>query len=1174
MTKELLLAPIRNSTDYIQVRKNIESRKSPIALYGLNDTQKSHMAYGIQDEVKGQVCIVTYNEMEARQIYEDLKFYAGDRAVFLPSKEIMFYNMEATSQNAQEERMKAIETILEGKDCIVVTAIDTFLRLMPPPSSYTKNQISLHIGDTVDLGKVIESLVMQGYEREDIVEERGQFSIRGDIIDIFPSSAEMPVRVELFGDEIDSIRNFQPATQRSLDKIDAVKVYAAKETTIESFDAGEVIQKLNQDYKNISKKLNQGAKEKLQESLEELSEKLRTLGNFRGVEKLLPYIYEKTTCLLHYFKENALFILDEPSRLREKSEGYIEEFKESFKVLIERGEVFPGQGKLILSYGEVIDRLQEKRIVTLSLLPKAIKDFPPKEIINFDTRPMASFHGKLDLLGKEIQRLQYKGYKIALIPGTKERCLKLLEFLKEKEIHAEYLAHEKREFVTGEVVILSGNLRRGFEYVKNKYAVITDYEIYGVHKQQRKTNRIKDASPIKSFIDLKVGDYVVHEGHGIGKYIGIEELKVEGVKKDYLKIRYSGEGFLYVPTDQMDLIQKYIGSDDAPPKLNKLGGSEWAKTKTKVKKAIEDMAGELIKLYAEREKTKGHAFSPDSDWQKQFEELFPYEETPDQLRCIEEVKLDMEKERAMDRLLCGDVGYGKTEVAIRAAFKAVGDSKQVAFLVPTTILAQQHYNTFKQRFSDFPITVEMLSRFKNPTAQKKIIEDIRTGNVDIVIGTHRLLSKDIEYKDLGLLIVDEEQRFGVKHKEALKKLKKSIDVLTLTATPIPRTLHMSMIGIRDMSVIEDPPEERFPVQTYVLGYSESMVVDAISRELSRGGQVYYVYNRVQGIHQVANTLKKLVPQGRVAVAHGQMSERELEKIMLEYMNGEYDILVSTTIIETGMDISNVNTIIIQDADKLGLSQLYQLRGRVGRSYRQGYAYLMYEKDKILSEVAEKRLKAIKEFTEFGSGFKIAMRDLEIRGAGNLLGGEQHGHMAAIGYDLYVKLLEETVGEMKGEYTEKFEDTTIELNVNAYISEKYIGNPSHKIEIYKKIASIRNKEDMYRVEEEIEDRFGDIPLSARNLLLISYIKSLAKGLKVTAITQKDKEIRIQFKDSSMLKPEGIGNVLHTYHRKISFNATAEPYFIYKVLTMDQYKVLMELRDIIEKISGFQTESSSI
>lgn len=1168
MKRELLLAPIKHSPDYVQLIKNIKDKRTPMALYGLNETQKAHMAFGVQNELKGQVCIITYNEIEARQIYEDLKFYVEDKAVLFPSKDVVFYNMEATSEGVGEERMKAIERITEGEECIVVASIEAFLHQLPPKSTYAKHKLELKLNDTINLTSMIEIFILQGYERMDIVEERGQFSVRGDIIDIFPGSANTPYRIEVFGDEIDSIRKFEVGTQRSKEKVEYVKIYSSKETTVGDFNIEEVATRINGDYKGIIKKLDDTAREKLGGRVGEILEKLRELGSFKGIDKLLPYIYETSTSLLDYFPKGTTFLLDEPARLREKADGHIDEFRESFKVLIERGEVLPGQGRLVIPYNQIVEGLKDYNVVSLSLLPKAIRDFAPKEIVNFDTRPMQSFHGKIDLLVKEIQRLQYKGYKTVLAPGTKDRAIRLLELLRDRGINAEFVVTPREDLQTGEVVILQGNLRRGFEYVKNKYALIADYEIYGVHKQGRKEKARKDASPIKSFVDLNVGDYVVHEGHGIGKYIGIEELKVEGIKKDYLKVRYSAEGYLYVPTDQMDLIQKYIGSDDAPPKLNKLGGTEWAKTKSKVKKAIEDMAEDLLKLYAEREKTKGHAYSVDSDWQKQFEDLFPYEETPDQLRCIEEVKMDMQKERAMDRLLCGDVGYGKTEVAIRAAFKAVGDSKQVAFLVPTTILAQQHYNTFKERFSGFPINVEMLSRFKSPSAQKPILEGVRTGNVDIIIGTHRLLSKDIAYKDLGLLIVDEEQRFGVKHKEGLKQLKKSIDVLTLTATPIPRTLHMSMIGIRDMSIIEDPPEERFPVQTYVLAYNEAMIVDAITREVGRGGQVYYVHNRVQSIHQIANKLTELVPQCKIAVAHGQMSEKELEKIMLDYIQGEYDVLVSTTIIETGLDISNVNTIIIQDADRLGLSQLYQLRGRVGRSYRQGYAYLMYEKDKVLSEVAEKRLKAIKEFTEFGSGFRIAMRDLEIRGSGNLLGGEQHGHMAAIGYDLYVRLLEETVGELKGEYVEKFDDTTIELNVNAYIAETYIRNQGHKIEIYKKIASIRNVDDMYKIEEEIEDRFGDIPMSVRNLLLISYIKALAKQLRVTAITQKDKDVRIQFKSGSMLRPEGIGMVLHDYNRKITFNATAQPYFIYKILTMDQYKMLTELKDIIEKISGFQ------
>ena len=1164
MDKGLLLAPMKKSMDYIQLMDNIKKEKTPIALYGLNETQKSHIVYGIHSESKGQVCMITYNDMEAKQIYEDLKFYAGNKALLFPAKDIVFYHMEAISHDAEEERMKAIEKIIEKEDCIVVTSIEALLRQLPPSASYAENRISFEVGKTVDLADVIETFVFQGYERMDIVEERGQFSIRGDIIDIFPGSSETPFRIELFGDEVDSIRRFQVNTQRSMDGVASVKIYPAEETIIKDFDIEEMSSKLHRDYGLLSKKIDMDAERNLKEKLEEIIGKLKEFENFKGIEKFLPYIYKEPSTLLDYFNRDAIFILDDPNRLREKSAGYIDEFRQGFNILMERGEVFPKQGELVLDYNRIIEKLQKHSLIALSLLPRAIKDIPIKEIINFDTRPMQSFNGKVEFLIKEIKRLQYRGYKTVLVPGTEERANRLSELLKNNEINAGIASTAKRNLVAGEAVIVNGNLRRGFEYIRNKYVLITDFEIYGVHKQQRKTVKRKDGSLIKSFTDLNVGDYVVHEGHGIGKYIGMEELKIEGATKEYFKISYLGEDFLYVPADQMDLIQKYIGSEDAPPKLNRLGSVEWTKAKTKAKKAIEDMAEDLLKLYAERERTKGFEFGGDTDWQKQFEDLFPYVETPDQLRCIEEVKRDMEKERAMDRLLCGDVGYGKTEVAIRAAFKAAVDSKQVAFLVPTTILAQQHYNTFKQRFSGFPINIEMLSRFKSPKEQRQILEGMRTGNIDIIIGTHRLLSKDVRFKDLGLLVVDEEQRFGVKSKETLKQLKKTVDVLTLTATPIPRTLHMSMIGIRDVSIIEEPPDERFPVQTYVLAYNEAIVIDAITKEISRGGQVYYVYNRVQNIHRVADQLAQTVPRGRIATAHGRMSERQLEKVMLDYMSGEYDVLVSTTIIETGIDISNVNTIIILDADKLGLSQLYQLRGRVGRSYRQGYAYLMYEKDKMLSEVAERRLKTIKEFTEFGSGFKIAMRDLEIRGAGNLLGGEQHGHMAAIGYDLYVKLLEETMRQLKGDHVESLEDTIIEINVNAYISEDYIKDQGHKIEIYKKIASIRNMDDMYKIEEEIKERFGSIPSNTQNLLLISYIRSVARAFKITSVTQNGKNIRIQFKDDSRINAEKIGNILYKYNREVIFNATAEPYFIYRVNTTDQHKMLEKLRDIIEEL----------
>lgn len=1168
MKKNILLSPMKDSLQYAQLIETLKNSMAPVGIYGISASQKSHIAYGLHQDLGRRICILTYSDLEAQQIYQDLKFYIKDQVLLFPTKDIVFYDIEANSNEMDEERIKTLNKLTEGGDYIVVASLEALLLKITPPEIYKRYQITLNIGKRLNLSQIIETFIIQGYERTEGVQGKGEFSIRGGIIDIFPPSEEKPIRIELFDDEIDSIRHFSVDTQKSIKKIEEIKIYPATEIIIESGHEEEAIAKLSQELNINLKKLDNTLGEKLQKKVAEAIEKLSNLGSFKGIKQFLPYIYDKTASFLDYLQPETVVVLDEPDRGKEKISAFYKEFRENFKTLLERGEVLPHQASLLFTYEEVLHNLKTFDLVTTSLLPKNHPDFSPREIVNFTCRSPQSFHGKIHLLLEEVKSLIDRGYKLVLMVNTKEKALKLLETIREVNIPVSFVVQQEEEPQQGKIIILQGDLHQGFEYVDTKYIVFTDYEIYGVHKKRRQRAKIKDAAPIKSFIDLQVGDYVVHEGHGIGKYTGIEELTVEGIKKDYLKIRYSGEDHLYVPTHQMDLIQKYIGADNKVPKLNKLGGTEWVKTKAKAKKAIADMAQDLIELYAKREESKGYAFSPDTDWQRQFEYLFPYEETPDQIKVIQEVKQDMEKDRPMDRLLCGDVGYGKTEVAIRAAFKAVMDSKQVAILVPTTILAQQHYNNFKERFSGFPVTVEMLSRFRTTTQQKQTIENLRTGNVDILIGTHRLLSKDVIFKDLGLLVVDEEQRFGVKHKEILKQLKKSVDVLTLTATPIPRTLHMSMVGIRDMSIIEDPPEERYPVQTYVAGYNESLIADAIIREISRGGQVYYVYNRVQAIHQVAVKLANLVPQARIAVAHGQMSERELESLMLNYYHGEYDVLVCTTIIETGLDIANVNTIIIQDADKLGLSQLYQLRGRVGRTNRQGYAYLLYEKDKILSEVAEKRLKAIKEFTEFGSGFKIAMRDLEIRGAGNLLGSEQHGHMASIGYDLYVKLLEEAIGELQGEVAEKYEDTMMELNVDAYISEKYITNQSHKIEIYKKIASIRNREDMYLIEEEIEDRFGDIPLSARNLLMISYIKALARNLKVEYISQKQRHIRIQLKDDEKLKPENIVGVLESYPRQVTINAGQQPYFLYKVETQDQYKMLTDLGKIIEKISGLK------
>lgn len=765
---------------------------------------------------------------------------------------------------------------------------------------------------------------------------------------------------------------------------------------------------------------------------------------------------------------------------------------------------------------------------------------------------------------EDIKEKKKEKYKILILSGTRSRGERLVNHLRDMGVESSY-KDVVREIKPGEVVITFGNQTNGFQYYDIKLSVISDKDIFGQFKKKgKKKQNKKGTGKIKSFTELKPGDFVVHANHGIGVFKGIKQLELQGNKKDYLELIYHSDDKLYVPVEQLDMVQRYIGSEGKKPKVNKLGSSEWTKTKNKVKKSIEEIAEDLVKLYAIRATLKGYKYSDDTVWQKQFEEEFPYEETPDQVLAIDDIKRDMESPKPMDRLLCGDVGYGKTEVAIRAAFKAVMDGKQVAFLVPTTILAQQHYNNFKQRFSDFPVTVDVISRFRTLSEQKATIKSIKEGNVDILIGTHRILQKDIKFKDLGLLIIDEEQRFGVKHKEKMKNLKKNVDVLTLSATPIPRTLHMSLVGVRDISVIETPPEERYPVQTYVVEYNDQLIRDSILREISRGGQIYFVYNRVESIHEMASYISKLVPEGRVQIAHGQMKEKELENVVLDFTENKFDILVATTIIETGMDIKNVNTMIIYDADKMGLSQLYQLRGRVGRTNRMAYCYLTYKRDKILTEVAEKRLKAIKDFTELGSGFKIALKDLEIRGAGNMMGSAQHGHMASIGYDLYCRMLEDTIKLVRGDIDKEPVETSVELKIDAYIPNTYIKDETQKIEVYKKIASIDSKEEFMDIEEELEDRFSDIPISVYNLMNISYIRSLGKKLDVEEIKEISNEVVFQFEDKSSLKEKIVKIIMDKYSKQVAFKLNEKPAIGYSIKNIKKEQVLSVIKDFLEYI----------
>ncbi|CEO16314.1 transcription-repair coupling factor (TRCF ATP-dependent helicase mfd) [[Clostridium] sordellii] len=1122
---DIFISPLQNSKEYKDVINNIENNKGTLLINGLVQSQKPNIVYSIFNDLKKQILYIANTDLEAKKVYEDLCFYMKDKVDYLSSQDIYFYHLDAKDRNDEARKLKVLLRMISKENTVIVTSVEAVLSKYVPKEVLKKNIFTYKIGDTIDIENISKKLVNLGYERVSKIEGFGQFSIRGGIIDVFSLEYDTPIRIELFDDEIESIRTFDVFTQKSIKKIKKCTITPSREF-IYPENTEESLTRLEKD---ISKT----ADDDVYKSIENI----KTKTYFEGVENYIDYMYtDENKSIFTYLKEDAVVFINDVSRLKERCENYINEFKENYKLNLERGLALKQQGNLLYHYSDLEYLAQGKKLILNMLLTKSIKDISVKSIVNFESREIPSFNGKLDILAEELTRLKYNGHKVVLATNTYDRAKKLNKELLNLGIETVLSRKRDVEIYSSQVVIVVGNITSGFQYKSIKFDVITDKEMIGSNKRAKtsKSKKFNKGQKIETFLDLNVGDYVVHENSGVGRYVGIDQLSVNGVKKDYMRVVYQGGDNLYVPIDQMDKIQKFIGADTEKVKLNKLGSSEWSKAKAKVKKEIEDMTKDLVELYAKREKIKGYRFSKDTLWQSEFETLFPYQETDDQIKAIEETKKDMESNKVMDRLICGDVGYGKTEVAIRAIFKACMDQKQVAVLVPTTILAQQHYNTFRSRFENYPIRVEVLSRFKTPKEQKQIIEDARKGLVDVIIGTHRIISKDIDLPNLGLVVIDEEQRFGVKHKESLKKIKSTVDVLTLSATPIPRTLHMSLSGIRDMSVIEEPPQERYPVITYVVEGKESIIQDEIEREIARGGQVFFVYNRVERIDEMASMIQRLVPDAKIAVAHGRMTGKELENIIIGFLNKEYNVLVCTTIIETGMDISNANTMIVYDADKMGLAQLYQLRGRVGRSNRQGYAYFMYEKDKVLSEIAEKRLKAIREFTEFGSGFKIAMRDLEIRGAGNILGPQQHGHMAVIGYDLYVKMLNEAIRKVKGEVVQEEIDVEVDLPVNAYIPDSYIDDEIIKIEMYKKIASIENEGDMNDIKDELADRFSDIPKSVNALISIAYIKTLCKQVGIEKIR--------------MLKDEVILLPLTRYRTK----------------EKNGYKIIDELQSILEQM----------
>ncbi|MBO9131304.1 transcription-repair coupling factor [Bacillus sp. 165] len=1087
---------------------------------GMAASSRSLMMAALYKKTNRSQLIITHNLYQAQKIYEDLSSLLNEDEVWLyPVNELIASEIGVASPELKAQRLEVLNYLCENKKGIIIAPAAGLRRFLPAKDVWARHQISFAVGDEIDLERMLLELNHMGYERKSMVETPGDFSLRGGIVDIYPLTEELPIRVELFDTEVDSIRTFTIEDQRSQGKIESVAIGPATEFILTHDQKQQGIQKLEEGLADTLRSIKD---EKIKTSMaENIGYEVERLKNNQTIEQLFKYMslfYEKPASLIDYLPQDGVIVLDEVSRVQETIEHLENEEAEWYIALLAEGEIIRN-----LHFSHDFQKLIQKTqrsFVYLNLFLRHIPHTHPQNIVNVMCKTMQDFHGQMHVFKSEIERWKKSKATVVLLGANEERAKKIEHILADYDIEADPVVSSDM-LLPGRVQIMIGDLNTGFELPMQKLAVITEKELFKkkVKKTQRK-QKLSNAERIKNYSELKVGDYVVHVNHGIGKFLGIETLVINGVHKDYLHLKYQGNDKLYVPVEQIDQVQKYVGSEGKEPKIYKLGGTDWKRVKNKVESSVQNIADDLIKLYAEREASKGYAFMPDGLEQSEFESSFPYQETEDQLRSITEIKKDMERERPMDRLLCGDVGYGKTEVAIRAAFKAIMDGKQVAILVPTTILAQQHYETIRERFQDYPINIGLLSRFRTRKQQTETIKGLKEGTVDIVIGTHRVLSKDIIFKDLGLLIIDEEQRFGVTHKEKIKQMKANIDVLTLTATPIPRTLHMSMLGVRDLSVIETPPENRFPVQTYVVEYNPGLIREAIERELARDGQIYFLYNRVEDIERKAEEISMLVPDARVTFAHGKMNEGELESVMLSFLEGQYDVLVSTTIIETGVDIPNVNTLIVFDADRMGLSQLYQLRGRVGRSNRVAYAYFTYKRDKVLSEVAEKRLQAIKEFTELGSGFKIAMRDLSIRGAGNLLGAEQHGFIDSVGFDLYSQMLKEAIEVRKGTLSEEDRfNIEIDLEVDAYLPDEYISDSKQKIMMYKQFKGVSTIEDIEELQEEMIDRFGEYPQEVGYLLQITNLKALAKEEKIESVKQVKQEVIFLFSEKASKNIDG-------------------------------------------------------
>ena len=1148
-----LVKVVPNVKKYKTYLEDVKNKINPMMISGLTDSGKVHLAYSTYFYAERPICIVTYNELQAKKIIKDLAYFE-DNVKYFPKKEILAYDYLTESKDSLFERIEVLNNIINKKAKVIVTTIEAVMQPMIAKETLYKNLLNLKVGQELNLDKLKETLINLGYERYDVIEGKGQFSIRGGIVDIAVNS-KSGVRIELWGDEIDSIRKFNILTQRSTDMLEETSIYPAFEYVLEN--------SIEQVCKKIEESKYAGV---LNDIAEEDIEQIKSGDYISKIDKYFTFFYNKQESILDYLDKDCIVFLDEISKIKARSENIIKDNETILKGLVEKRKIPIQILEQTMDYIKIIDKTKEKQTIYLENKEIGFTDVQSMHAkrngYSFSYREVNFFRSSMDLLFEELQKANKKSKQTVVLCGNYDNAKKLSKLLEEKNIKYTLDENLTTEIVPGVTVLTSGTISTGFESYDLNLLVISASELF-VSREKKRTRlsqSFKEGETV-IFSDLKIGDYVVHKTHGIGEYIGVNTIKADGVTKDYIKVKYKDNDILYVPISSLDNIRKYIGAEKGAPKINRLGSKDWEKTKARVKNNLREVARELIELYAKRQHSKGYSFSKDTIWQKEFEDSFPYVETDDQLRCIEEVKKDMEAEKPMDRLLCGDVGYGKTEVAIRAAFKACMDQKQVAYLVPTTVLAQQQYESFKERMEKFPIRVDVLNRFRTPKEQKQILEKLEKGELDVVIGTHRILSKDVKFKNLGFLIIDEEHRFGVKDKEKIKEIKTNVDVLTMTATPIPRTLHMSILGIRDMSVIYEPPQNRKPVQTYVLEYDDEIVREAITKELEHDGQVFYLFNNVEGIEAKANKIQALVPEAKIGVAHGQMSGRELEEIMQDFIDKKINVLVCTTILESGIDIPNANSIIVENADRLGLAQLYQIRGRVGRSEKQGYAYIMYKKDKLLSEVADKRLKAIKEFTEFGSGFKIAMRDLEIRGAGSILGEMQHGHMEQVGYDMYCKLLDQVVKEMKGIQVEEEIDVQLDLDVSSYIPDEFIEDSNQKIEIYQEIALCKNEDEIKDITDSIIDRYGNMPKEIEKLLDIARIRNECRAKNIIKVAQKSDKVIFYF-DEKTFDFSVVDKLLKKYGMRIKFSPAKNPYVTYKLKNIND--ILKEIKEFLQDV----------